>query len=93
MSSPEPTVALPVISNLVILCLTFPSYWCNTVITSMICDVDVDVDVDDDVDVVNGLDDVDDVFLLAGLDRSTLELLNEEEEDPKCLKIWLRWRL
>ena len=48
----------------------------------MICD-------DDDVDVDDGLDDVDDVFLLAGLDRSTLELLNEEEEDPKCLKSWL----
>ena len=40
-------------------------------------------DVDDDVD------DVDDVFLLAGLDRSTLELLKEEDEDPKCLKSWL----
>ena len=55
-------------------------------------DVDDDVYVDDDVDVVDDVDDVDDVFLLAGLDRSTLELLNEEDEDPKCLKIWLRWR-
>ena len=62
----------------------------------MICDVDDDADVDDDVDVVDGLDglhDVDDVFLLAGLDKSTLELLNEEDEDPKCLKSWLGWPL
>ena len=54
----------------------------------MICDVDDDVDVDYGLDDV---DDVDDVFLLAGLDRSTLELLNEEDEDPKCLKLWLGW--
>ena len=51
------------------------------------------VDVVDGLDNVDDVDDVDDVFLLAGLDRSTLELLNEEDEDPKCLKSWLGWPL
>ena len=35
-------------------------------------------------------DNVDDVFLLAGLERSTLELLKEEEVDPKCLQIIIK---
>ena len=42
-------------------------------------------DLSDNVD-----DDVDDVFLLAGLERSTLELLKEEEVDPKCLQIMIK---
>ena len=44
--------------------------------------------VDDLADYVD--DDVDDVFLLAGLERSTLELLKEEEVDPKCLQIMIK---
>ena len=32
-------------------------------------------------------DDDNDMFLLAGLERSTLELLKEDEEEPKCLHI------
>ena len=43
-------------------------------------------DADDFLLIVNNDDDSDDgMFLLAGLERSTLELLNEEDEDPKCL--------
>jgi len=38
-------------------------------------------DNDDDYDD----DDDNDMFLLAGLERSTLELLKEDEEEPKCL--------
>ena len=40
-------------------------------------------DNDDDYDD----DDDNDMFLLAGLERSTLELLKEDEEEPKCLHI------
>ena len=43
-------------------------------------------DGDDNDDDYDDADD-NDMFLLAGLERSTLELLKEDEEEPKCLHI------
>ena len=47
-------------------------------------------DADDFLLISNNDDDSDDdMFLLAGLERSTLELLNEDDEDPKCLHMMI----